>query len=116
MVVPGLMSEDGVRADAQDLGSLLFELVVIFSGLLQFRGTDKGKICGIEQQYQPLPLIVGKLNFFGLVVLVNLELEIIDEVIDLLSNFYCATTHTSPLSVKVWRTTPARPAARTRVM
>lgn len=63
IVVPGLVNEDGVRAEAQDFGAILFELVVALSSLLQFRERDKSKIFGIEQQYQRLLLIVGNLVF-----------------------------------------------------
>ena len=75
-VVPGLVDKNRVRADAQNLGADLLELLVIVGGLRQFRGANEGEVRGVEQQNHPLALVAQEPDFLDLFLVEYFELKV----------------------------------------
>jgi hypothetical protein len=75
------MNELGVGADRNDFGTGLFEGCVLLCQSSKFRCSDKGEICGIEEENGPLfgGLLGGQTDFaeisFGRIECFELEIR-----------------------------------------
>jgi hypothetical protein len=56
------VGETAVGADGKDLYTQLLELGILDGNCRQFRRSDKGKVTGVEAQYDPLAAIVRQLD------------------------------------------------------
>src|SRR3989344_3776937 len=79
--MPCLVDKCSVSAHAYYLCIQFPELIIMQCSILKLCRADKCKVRGIKQKNYPLSRVTIKINFFHLIIMVNLKLKIRDFLI-----------------------------------
>src|SRR5665213_2415166 len=66
--LPGLVAVNTVGRSGDNLGARLFKLFILFIESFNFSRTNKSKIEGVKEQYNPLSFVIRQLHFFKFAV------------------------------------------------